>query len=84
MVNGVIWDTNMMFCGVSPLLVDLGIPDNRSMRPERKPQADDIRKKQQDCGEPAVGADGFDEESVVNGRDLRIVAAPTIPILWVR
>ena len=48
------------------------------MCPESEPQANDVRKEQQDRSEPAVRADCFQKELIIDSRNLREVAASAI------
>ncbi len=53
------------------------------MSSQCEPETNDVRQEQQDSCKPAVGADGLQEERVMNSRDLRIVTAATVSILRV-
>lgn len=51
------------------------------MRPQRKPQANDVREEQQDCGEPTVWSYSSEKESIIDGWSLGEVTASAV-FIW--
>lgn len=55
-------------------------PDECGVRPESKPETDDVGQKQEDSGKPGIRLDCFLEKLVIDSRGLREVATTTIAV----
>ena len=62
------------------LLVRLSIPYDGCMCSQREPEANYIRKEKQNSSKPAVRPYSFDEEAVIDGRRLGVIASSAIAV----